>query len=170
MNTKSLKKDIEAALAAKTFEEQEKEFESMLSRKHWTVWDYITLPFHRAKYAIKDGYYSLKYRCQRFIRGYSDEDVFEFGFNLRTHIIKILRDFIECHNGYSGASEEEYDQKLKDMLYHLEWMDEEKVDDEMRKKYDRYSRKYFEERHQMLESHTDEFFKLFRELYWTLWD
>ena len=86
----------------------------------------MVLLFNRVRRWFKDAFYSFKYRCQRFIRGYSDEDVFEFAYNLKDHIGKILKDFIECHSGYVG-DEEEYDKKLKDMMYHLEWMDEQRI-------------------------------------------
>ena len=38
MNTKSLKKDVEAVIKAKTFAEEDKKLESLFSRKHWNVW------------------------------------------------------------------------------------------------------------------------------------
>lgn len=135
----------------------------------WNWWDYIVYFFNGVRRRIKNAFYSFKYRCQRFIRGYSDKDVFEFAYNLKDHIEKILKDFIECHMGYVG-DEAEYDKKLKDMLYHLEWMDEERIHDELYEKYGEYSREYFEAVNDKLETHTKEFFKLFEELYWTLWD
>ena len=135
----------------------------------WNWWDYIVYFFNRVRRRIKDAFYSFKYRCQRFIRGYSDEDVFEFAYNLKDHIEKILKDFIECHSGYVG-DEEEYDKKLKDMLYHLEWMDEQKISNEIFDKYKTYFPEYYKEINDTLEFHTEEFFKLFKEMYWTLWD
>ena len=41
--------------------------------------DKITLPFYRIRNTLRDAYYDLKYRCQRFIRGYADEDVWGNG-------------------------------------------------------------------------------------------
>ena len=173
MNVKSVKEDKLAEYLEKLDEADEKDNASKLRkyfRDNWTWWDEITAPFCRFRLCVRDKYYNLKYRCQRFTRGYSDEDVFEFAFNLQEHLVKILRDFIECHHGYSGDSEEEYDQKLKDMLFHLENMDEFKISAELDKKYSGYCKEYFEEQHNIMEHHTDEFFKLFRELFWTLWD
>jgi len=133
------------------------------------LWDCITFPLCRLRLIIKDKYYSLKYRCQRFARGYSDEDVFEFAFSLKEHIEKILREFIKCHHGYVG-DEEEYEQKLNDMLHHLEWMDEDKIHDAIYKKYNKYCKEYFEEADSIMGEHTEKFFALFKELFWSLWD
>lgn len=139
--------------------------------ENWTWWDDVTAPFHRLKIHIRDAYYNLKYRCQRFAKGYADVDVFEFAFNLIPHIEGILKEFIECHHGYPGDSTpEKYDEQLELMLYHLQWMDEDKVTEEVMKSYDDYCTESFEEINKELEYHTDEFFKLFRELFWTLWD
>ena len=136
-----------------------------------SLFDIVTRPYYRVRRKIHDSYYDLRKRCQRFARGYADEDVYEFAYNLIPYLEKILKQFIKTHQGYPGDSTpEEYDKKLNDMLYHLQWMDERRVESELMKKYNGYCKEYFEEEHNTLELHKNQFFKLFRELFWTLWD
>jgi hypothetical protein len=57
--------------------------------------DKITLPFYRIRNAFRDAYYNLKYRCQRFVRGYADEDIWNIDCWFIENMKKIFPEFIK---------------------------------------------------------------------------
>ena len=125
--------------------------------------DKITLPFYRIRNTFRDAYYNLKYRCQRFIRGYADEDIWNLDLWFIEAMKKLLREFIKRNNGYpSDLTEEEWYEILTTMIKLLYEMD----GDELCKRI--YDRELYEipneaarEIIEKAENNKEEFFRLF---------
>ena len=43
----------------------------------YTFWDWITTPFYRIRRFFHDRWFNFRQRCQRFLRGYADSDVWD---------------------------------------------------------------------------------------------
>ncbi|MBP5462000.1 MAG: hypothetical protein J6Y20_07745 [Lachnospiraceae bacterium] len=131
----------------------------------WSVWDYITMPFYRVKVAVSDAIFNLKMRVQRFLRGYSQNDVWNMYYwfidNARPMLMTLLRE----HHGYPcGMTNEEYEQKLSEMIRLLDLMDEDKADEYLGVPCGGESSYAF------MEESKNQFFILFSELFYNLWD
>ena len=133
--------------------------------------DKITLPFYRIRKTFKDACYNLKYRCQRFIRGYADEDIWNLDLWFVEAMKKLLPEFIKRNNGYpSDLTEEEWYEILTTMIKLLYEMDE----DELCKRI--YNREFYEipneaarEIIEKAENNKEEFFRLFSKYFNHLW-
>ena len=133
--------------------------------------DKITLPFYRIRKTFKDAYYNLKYRCQRFVRGYADEDIWNLDLWFIKAMKKLLPEFIKRNNGHpSDLTEEEWYEILTIMIKLLYEMDE----DELCKRI--YNREFYEisneaarEITEKAENNKEEFFRLFSKYFNHLW-
>ena len=68
----------------------------------------------------------LKWRCQRFIRGWADEDTWDIEGWFIEILLPMLKKFKEDNNGHPfELSREEWDKTLDDMIYSLEGINEE---------------------------------------------
>ena len=89
------------------------------------------------RYKIKEKFYNLKYRCQRFIRGYADEDIWNIDCWFLENIKKIFPEFIKRTNSHpSELTWEEWKAILVTMNELLGWMD---IDDACQKLYHKES-------------------------------
>ena len=94
----------------------------------YSWWERLLLPFDRAWYWLVDKWNRFRYRCQRFQRGYSDYDVWDF----QTWLVHMLRPMLEnmINHLYTYPEEltsEQWHAILQDMVYLLSLMD---TDDE----------------------------------------
>ena len=68
----------------------------------------------------------LKGRCQRFIRGWADEDSWDISDWFIESLLSMLKKFKEDNNGHPfELTEEEWDNTIDDMIYYLGGMTEE---------------------------------------------
>lgn len=133
--------------------------------------DKITLPFYRIRNILRDAYYNLKYRCQRFIRGYADEDIWNIDNWFLESMKKILPEYLKRNDGHPiSVNEDEWHEILITMKGLLYEMDE----DELCKQT--YNRELYEipsdaarEIIKEAENNKEEFFRLFSKYFNHLW-
>ena len=103
--------------------------------------------------------------------GYDNVDTFETFAKFIERYEKILTDYRKCHVGYVGTmTAEEWDAIIDEMIFHLHYMDESNVIDELERDVpDDWSADYTTI-HYILDSHKDKFFRLFSEYFYNLWD
>lgn len=135
------------------------------------VWDVITTPYYKAKWWIKDTYWEIRYGFQRMFKGYDSVDTFETFAKFRERYIKILTEYRKHHIGYDAEmTEEEWDNIIDEMIYHLHYMDEETVTEELEKGVpDNWSASP-KTVNCVLDKHKDAFFELFSKYFYHLWD
>lgn len=98
------------------------------------LWDAITTPYYKVKWWLKDTYWEIRYGFERMFKGYDSVDTFETFAKFIERYTNILTDLRKCHYGYPGTiTEEEWDNILDEMIYHLRYMDEETVTEELEK-------------------------------------
>ncbi len=135
------------------------------------LWDIITTPFWRAKRWIKDTYWEIRYGFQRMFKGYDSVDTFETFAKFRERYIKILTEYRKKHVGYVwGMENEEWEAIIDEMLYHLHYMDEETVTEELEKNVPDDWSASPKTVNPILEKHKDAFFELFSKYFYDLWD
>lgn len=135
------------------------------------VWDVITTPYYKLKWWVRDAYWKIRYGFQRMFKGYDSVDVFETFSKFRERYIKILTDYRKHHIGYcSEMTEEEWDNIIDEMIYHLKYMDEEAVTDELERDVpDNWSASH-KTVGEILDNHKNKFFELFSKYFYDLWD
>ena len=142
-----------------------------INEPKWTLWDKITTPFWKIKRWFKDTYWEIRYGFQRMFKGYDSVDTFETFAKFIERYTKILTEYRKYHVGYVGTmTEEEWDGIIDEMLYHLHYMDEHNVESELEKDIPDdwgVSQRTIDE---VMVKHKDEFFKLFSEYFYNLWD
>lgn len=135
------------------------------------LWDTIVHPFRRLKWHIRDIYWEARYGFQRMFKGYDSVDTFEIFSKFIDRYTKILTRYRNNHWGYPGSMEaEEWDDIVDEMLYHLHYMDEEAVTEELERDVPAdwsASPKIVSE---ILDKHKDAFFELFSKYFYHLWD
>ena len=133
--------------------------------------DIITTPYYKAKWHIREAYWEIRYGFQRMFKGYDSVDCFETFAKFIERYTKILTDYRKNHVGYVGTmTNEEWEAIIDKMLYHLYYMDEEHITDELEKGVpDNWSASN-KTTYEILEKHKNEFFKLFSEYFYNLWD
>lgn len=136
-----------------------------------TLWDKITIPFWRIRRWVKDIYRKIRYGFQRMFKGYDNVDIFETFTKFVERYTKILAEYKKTHLSHATTmTNEEWEAIIDKMLYHLHYMDEDNVEQELEKDIpDSWSAspKTISE---IMNRHKDEFFKLFSENFYDLWD
>ena len=137
------------------------------------LWDTIVWPFRRLKFKVRDLYWEVRYGFQRMFKGYDVVDTFETFAKFIERYTKILTEYRKKHWGIPMEfvdSEEEWDAVIDEMLYHLRYMDEDTVIDELEKDVpDDWSVSH-KTVNDILDKHKDEFFNLFSKYFYNLWD
>ena len=135
------------------------------------IWDVITTPYYKVKWKIKEAYWEVRYGFERMLKGYDSVDTFETFAKFIERYTKILTEYRKTHIGYVGTmTEEEWDGVIDEMLYHLKYMDEETVTEELEKDVpDDWSASTITV-YEVMDKHKDAFFKLFSEYFYNLWD
>lgn len=137
------------------------------------IWDTITTPFYRVKHKVRDAYWEARYGFQRMFKGYDSVDTFETFYKFIERYTKILTEYRKKHYGIPGEfidKEGEWDAVIDEMLYHLKYMDEETVTDELEKDVPEDWSVDNMLVYEIMEKHKDEFFKLFSKYFYHLWD
>ena len=96
------------------------------------LWYIITLLFYRLKRKIRDIYWEIRYGFQRMFKGYDYVDTFETHSKFIDRYYKILTDFKKNLHGHPGhMTEEEWNNILDQMLFHLYYMNEDHIEEEL---------------------------------------
>lgn len=135
------------------------------------IWDVITTPYYKVKWHVREVYWEIRYGFQRMFKGYDSVDTFETFAKFIERYTKILTEYRNTHIGYVGTmTEEEWDGIIDEMIYHLKYMDEETVTEELEKDVpDDWSVSAITV-YEVMDKHKDAFFKLFSEYFYNLWD
>ena len=135
------------------------------------LWDIITTPYYKAKWHIREAYWEVRYGFQRMFKGYDSVDTFETFAKFIERYTKILTEYRKTHVGYVGTmTNEEWEAIVDEMLYHLYYMDEEHVTEELEKDVPDGWAASKKTTYEILDKHKNEFFKLFSEYFYNLWD
>ena len=135
------------------------------------LWFNITLPFYRLKIKIRDVYWEIRYGIQRMFNDYDYVDTFSLCDKFIERYSKILKEFKENLHGHPGTmTEEEWNGIIDKMLFHLYYMDEENIDKELYKDVPDNWIATWDTSATIMEYHKNEFFKLFSEHFYDLWD
>lgn len=135
------------------------------------IWDVITTPYYKAKWWIREAYWEIRYGFQRMFKGYDSVDTFETFYKFTNRYTKILTEYRKNHWGYVATmTNEEWEAIVDEMLYHLKYMDEETVTEELEKDVPKDWSVSSITVYEVMEKHKNEFFKLFSEYFYNLWD
>ena len=173
MNTTYHKKETEIAgekIMAEYFE-RSLNFSLPKRSKLSELWDTITLPFYRIRWKIRDIYWEIYYGFQRMFKDYDEVDTFGLCDKFIERYSKILKEYKENLHGHPGTmTEEEWTAIIDKMLFHLYYMDENNVDKELSKDVPESWIHSWNTSGQIMLKHKEEFFKLFSEYFYNLWD
>lgn len=135
------------------------------------IWLDIMIPFRRLINKTKDICWEVRYGFQRMFKGYDSVDCFETYYKFTQRYYKILTDYKKNHCGYPcEMSENEWDDIVDEMIYHLYYMNEEHVEKELSKNVSEDWSPSMKTVDDIMERHKDEFFKLFSKYFFNLWD
>ena len=147
-------------------ETKEKSFKDKLEY----LWLDICHPFRKVRWWIRDIYWQVYYAFERMFKGYDSVDVFELFSTFTERHEKILTQYIKYNCGYpSNMTEDEWDEILTQMLYHLHWMQENNVEEALQKGMPEDWIPSSITVYEIMERHKDEFFKLFSKYFYNLW-
>lgn len=135
------------------------------------IWDVITTPYYKVKWKLDRVYWNCRYGFERMFKGYDSVDTFETFAKFIERYTKILKEYRKTHVGYVGTmTNEEWEAIIDEMIYHLYYMDEEHVTEELEKDVpDDWSASAITV-YEVMDKHKDAFFKLFSEYFYNLWD
>lgn len=112
----------------------------------------------------------LKWRCQRFIRGWADEDTWDIDWWFIKTLSPILKKFKEDNDSHPfKLSEEEWDKILDDMIHYLEGMNEEGAVNQLYGEGANLTVDDYKEISNHMTHSKEEFFKLFTQYFYDLW-
>lgn len=112
------------------------------------------------KHKLKDIYYEFKYAWQRAWRGYDDTEIFATNNTFMERYEAILSHSLKVHHGYpADMTNEEWEHVLIKMINLLKMMDEEE-----------YEIDNYEEIMLKTDKAKNDFFIMFSEHFWNLWD
>lgn len=136
-----------------------------------SLWDKITIPFYRIKRKLKDIYWTIRYAFQRMYKGYDYVETFDVYFTFIERYEKILIEFKKHGNSFPcEKTEEEWNNIIDEMIYHLHYMNEDNVDKELKQYVPEGWLPCWETSGKIMSKHKEEFFKLFSEYFYNLWD
>lgn len=135
------------------------------------IWNAIVTAYYVVRRNVLRVYWNCRYGFQRMFKGYDSVDTFETYARFVERYSKILKELRDSHMGYPcDITEKEWDNILDDMLYHLHYMEEDNVVADLEKSAPEgyyASQKSIDE---IMAKHKDEFFELFSEYFYNLWD
>lgn len=154
-----------------TFEFTPSERVKTFKDKLENLWDSITFPFWRIRRWVIDTYWEIRYGFQRMFKGYDAVDTFELFAKFTERYENILKKYREYHYGYpSNMTEKEWEAVVDEMIYHLHYMNEHNVEDELSKGMPEDWVPSSITVYEIMERHKDDFFKLFSKYFYNLWD
>lgn len=165
---KDIIKDVEyIKLGHFTLFKKEKTFKDKLE----DFWFVVTTPFWKTKHWIKKTYWKIRYGFQRMFNDYDSVDTFEIFDKFIDRYSKILVELRNNHHGYPAEmTEEEWNNVLDEMIYHLYYMKEDNVIEALMDGVPEGWVVNHKIAYKIMEKHKNEFFKLFSEYFFSLWD
>lgn len=135
------------------------------------LFDAIITPFYRIKHSVRNNYWNVRYGFQRMFKGYDSVDTFETYQKFIDRYTKILTEYRKNHVGYVGTmTNEEWESIIDRMICCLHFMDEQNVRNELEENiYDNWVASQ-ESIDNIMNKYKNEFFKLFSEYFYNLWD
>lgn len=122
------------------------------------------------RYRIKEAYYQFKFRCQRFIRGYADEDVWGMDMWFIEGMQKLLPKYIKKTDGYPGTiTAEEWNKILNKMLHYLNGMTEDGAKKQLFGETENLTLKQIRQIEEHMVQCEKEFFALYTKWFYHLW-
>lgn len=135
------------------------------------LWCVIEDAYWKAKRWARETYWEVYYGFERMFKGYDCVETFSTFHKFIERYGKILTELRNNHAGYPyDLTEEEWDRVLDDMIYHLYYMDEHHVIEELEKDVPDNWSASAKTTGEIMNKHKDEFFKLFSEYFYNLWD
>lgn len=112
----------------------------------------------------------VKWRCQRFLRGWADEDTWDIDWWFIKTLSPILKKFKENNDGHPfKLSEEEWDKILDNMIYYLRGMNEEGAVNQLYGEGANLSVDDYTEINNHMATSKEKFFELFVQYFYDLW-
>lgn len=112
----------------------------------------------------------LKWRCQRFIRGWADEDTWDIDWWFIKTLSQMLKKFKEDNDSHPfKLSEEEWDTILDNMVYYLEGMNEEGAVKQLYGEGANLIVDDYTEINNHMATSKEKFFELFVQYFYELW-
>lgn len=146
-------------------------FKIKTSKWYEKVWDVITTPYYKAKCKLNRAYWEARYGIERMFKGYDSVDTFDTFSRFIDRYTKVIKELRNSHMGYPyDLSEEKWDEVLDEMIYHLYYMDENHVIEELEKDVPDTWIASAKTTGKIIEKHKDEFFELFSKYFYNLWD
>ena len=135
------------------------------------IWDNITYPFYWCRNKFREARHNIRYGFQRMFRGYDDIETYSLDTQFISRYTKIIKTFKDnLHGVPHNLTEEEWNNILDKMLFHLYYMDEENIYKELYKDIPDNWLVSFDTTAAIMDHHKNEFFKLFSEHFYDLWD
>ena len=126
--------------------------------------------FHRLWHRFIVKCRKLKWRCQRFIRGWADEDTWDIDWWFIKTLSPMLKKFKEDNDSHPfKLSEEEWDKILDNMVYYLEGMNGEGAVKQLYGEGANLTVDDYKEISNHMTHSKEEFFKLFTQYFYDLW-
>lgn len=136
-----------------------------------SFWDSVKYFPWRLGFKVKNLYYQVKYGFQRMFRGYDDTEVFNTDLTFIDRYLKILKDFKKHHCAHPcELTPEQWNAVLDEMIKHLTLMNENNVMSKLKKGMPDSFEPDYKTVNEIQNKHKDEFFKLFSEWFYSLWD
>lgn len=146
-------------------------FESEKMNVFEKMWDKITRLYYKIKWKIRNAYWECRYGFERMFKGYDSMDTFEIFYKFIKKYKNVLAEFRNNHWGHpANLTEEEWNNILDSMLYHLYYMEEDNVIKELEKDVPDNWSVSLKTINEVMEKHKNGFFKLFSEYFYNLWD
>lgn len=137
----------------------------------FNFWEKVEIFFRRAKHRMRDVYYKVYYGFERMFKDYDTTDIFSVHSKFVERYYKILTDYKNNLHGHPiNLTQEEWDNIIDEMIRHLYYMDEENVDKELMMYMSEDCTPSCETIDEIMKKHKNEFFKLFSEYFYNLWD
>lgn len=135
------------------------------------LWWNIKRPFRIFKSKCSKIYWEVRYGFQRMFKGYDSVDCFETFAKFTERYSKILTQYKNTHWGYPyKVSSDEWDNIIDEMIYHLHYMNQDNVENELCKDMPENLTPTFKTVDDIMNKHKDEFFNLFSKYFFDLWD
>ena len=161
-----LKEEGSGGLEVTTSEETTAQ--ALVKGERFILFNRIGLFFRRLQNRISWGFHCLKWKIQRFHRGYADTDVWNLNTWFLSTVRPMLQQLHDTHAGYPvNITNELWEEELRTMIRLLDGMDEGKLIEGLStNEVVKNAVKIQEE----LDRNKDRFFELFSKYFWNLWD
>ena len=142
-----------------------------MKKKLKKLWSTITIPFYRIRFWIRERCWEVRYGFERMRKGYDSVDVFDLFPQFTKRYYKILVEFKKIHDSHPmNMTEEEWNDIINEMIYHLYFMDEYNIHKEFETGMFRDKLQDYKTMDEIMNKHKDKFFELFSKYFYDLWN